>query len=133
MTGLRSWTKSHRALALWLIVIALAVKAFVPQGYMIMPGKTLTVALCSGMGPAEMTITLPMDASKGDQHPERKAQDQVCSFSVLGHAAAPAIDAVLLLAAIAFVLALGFAPRLPPRLRRRAFLQPPLRGPPTLA
>jgi hypothetical protein len=49
MTGLRAWTKSHRALALWLLAMALVVKALVPQGYMVVPGKRLTVALCTGL------------------------------------------------------------------------------------
>jgi hypothetical protein len=38
-----------------------------------------------------------------------------------------------LLASIAFVLALGTRPRLPAPFRRCAYLQPPLRGPPSLA
>lgn len=133
MARLRFWTKTHPALALWLIAMALVVKALVPQGYMVMPGKTLTVGLCSGMGPAEMTITVPMKSDGGDPHSERKTSDQVCPFSGLGHAAAPAADAMLLLAAVAFVLALGLRPRLPAPVRRRAYLQPPLRGPPSLA
>ena len=133
MARLRFWTKSHPALALWLIAIALVVKALVPQGYMVMPGKTLTVGLCSGMGLAEMTITIPMKSDGGDRHSEKKAPDEVCPFSALGHAAAPAADAVLLLAAIAFLLALGTRPRLAAPIRRRAYLQPPLRGPPSNA
>ncbi|NIJ20658.1 hypothetical protein FHS95_002350 [Sphingomonas naasensis] len=133
MGGLRSWTKSNRALALWLIAMVLVVKAFVPQGYMIAPGKTLTLALCSGAGPAEMAINMPMAPAQPEPHSGKKAQDQICPFSVLGHAAANGVDAILLLAAIAFVLALGFAARSRPPLRRRAYLHPPLRGPPLLA
>lgn len=133
MTSFRAWTKRHCVLALWLIAAALLVKALVPQGYMVVPGKTLTLAICSGTGPAEMTVTLPVAPGKGDPAADRKGQDQGCAFSALGHAAAPGADPVLLLAAIAFVLALGIAPGAPLPLRRRTQLRPPLRGPPATA
>ncbi len=42
-------------------------------------------------------------------------------------------DALLLAAALAFILALGFAPATAPRPRRAVWLRPPLRGPPLTA
>ena len=54
MGAWRVFLREHRWLALWLIAAALAVKALVPQGYMLADtgGKTLTVAICDGSGPA---------------------------------------------------------------------------------
>jgi len=131
MGAWRVFLKEHRRLALWLIAMALAMKALVPQGYMLgdTGGKTLTVAICDGSGPATMTIELPM-APDHAKAPDGAKQDGGCAYSSLGHAMAGGADPVLLLAAIAFLLALGFAPAAQPRIRRRAFAQPPAQGPP---
>lgn len=133
MGGLRIFKRSNRWLAFWLIAAALAVKALVPPGYMIVPGKTLTVAVCTGMGVAEMTITIPMEPGKGDPAPAGKGQDATCPFAGLTQLALAGADLALLVAAIAFILSLGTAPVVLPRIRRPSHFQPPLRGPPALA
>jgi hypothetical protein len=132
VASLRALTRSRPRLALWLIALALAVKALVPAGYMIAADKplTLTLTVCSAQMGETMTVTLPMKAGHSDK---AMASDGGCAFSSLGHATAPGTDPLLLVAAIAFVLALGTAPRLLPALARRIYLQPPLRGPPALA
>ncbi|MBQ1497614.1 MAG: hypothetical protein IIZ38_04795 [Sphingomonas sp.] len=134
MGAWRVFLKEHRWLALWLIAAALAVKALVPQGYMLADsgGKTLTVAICDGNGPATMTIDVPM-APDHAKAPDGTKQDGGCAYSSLGHAMTGGADPVLLLAAIAFLLALGFAPAAQPMIRRRAFAQPPAQGPPSRA
>ncbi|WP_137863778.1 MULTISPECIES: DUF2946 family protein [unclassified Sphingomonas] len=134
MGAWRVFLREHRWLALWLIAAALAVKALVPQGYMLADtgGKTLTVAICDGSGPATMAITLPMDPDHA-KAPDSAKQDGGCAYSSLSHAITSGTDPVLLLAAIAFLLALGFAPAPQPMIRRRAFAQPPAQGPPALA
>jgi len=134
MGAWRALLKQHRWLALWLIAAALAVKAFVPAGYMLAEtgGKTLTVAICDGNGPAMMTIDVPMDPDHA-KAPDGSKQDGGCAYSGLAHAMIGGADPVLLLAAIAFLLALGFAPALQPAVRRRAFALPPAQGPPSLA
>lgn len=131
MGAWRVFLKEHRRLALWLIAMALAMKALVPQGYMLADtgGKTLTVAICDGSGPATMTIDVPMNPDHA-KAPDGAKQDGGCAYSSLGHAMAGGTDPVLLLAAIAFLLALGFAPAAQPMIRRRAFAQPPAQGPP---
>src|SRR4051812_29230518 len=106
MGALRTMIRSRRWLALWLIAVALAVKAFVPQGYMIAPGKTLTVTLCSAADGATMAMTLPMKANPGEGH-SNKPQDGGCAYASLGHAALGGADPVLLLVLAAFLLALG--------------------------
>jgi disulfide bond formation protein DsbB len=127
----RAFLKEHPRLALWLIAAALAVKALMPAGYMLVDtsARTLTVAICDGNGPATMTIQLPMGEHKA---PDSK-QDGGCAFSALSHATMGGADPVLLLAAFAFLLALGFAATPQPAPRRRAFARPPSQGPPTRA
>jgi hypothetical protein len=134
MGAYRVFLREHRWLALWLIAAALAVKALVPAGYMLADtgGKTLTVAICDGSGPVAMTIALPMDPDHA-KAPDGAKQDGGCAFSALAHATMGGADPALLIAAIAFLLALGFAPAAPPRVRRLAFARPPLRGPPARA
>ncbi|MEP9359704.1 DUF2946 family protein [Sphingomonas sp. KR3-1] len=128
----RAFFREHRWLALWLIAAALAVKSLVPAGYMLADtgARTLTMAICDGNGPATMTIDVPMDP--GHKAPASK-QDGGCAFSSLAHAAAGGANPALLLAAIAFLLALGFAPAATPALPRRAFARPPSQGPPSHA
>lgn len=132
MGAWRVFLKQHRWLALWLIAAALAVKALVPAGYMLADtgGKTLTMAICDGNGPATMTIDIPMDPDHAKPGSSGK-QDGGCAYAGLGHAMLGGADPVLLLAAIAFLLALGFAPAATPALRRRAFALPPAQGPPS--
>jgi hypothetical protein len=134
MGAWRVFLKEHRWLALWLIAAALAVKALVPAGYMLAEtgGKTLTMAICDGNGPATMTIDIPMDPDHAKK-PDSARQDGGCAYSGLGHAMLGGADPVLLLAALAFLLALGFAPAATPVLRPRAFALPPAQGPPTHA
>jgi hypothetical protein len=132
MGAWRVFLKEHRWLALWLIAAALAVKALVPAGYMLADSgsKTLTMAICDGNGPATMTIDVPLDPDHA-KAPDSGKQDGGCAYAGLGHAMIGGADPVLLLAAIAFLLALGFAPAPQPVLRRRAFAQPPSQGPPS--
>jgi hypothetical protein len=127
----RAFLKEHRWLALWLIAAALAVKALVPAGYMLADtgGKTLTMAICDGNGPATMTIDVPMDPDHAKKLDGTK-QDGGCAFASLSHATMGGADPVLLLAAFAFLLALGFASTARPAPRRRAFARPPSQGPP---
>ena len=130
MGAWRVFLKEHRWLALWLIAAALAVKALVPAGYMLgdTGSKTLTMVICDGSGPSTMTIDIPMDPDHA-KAPDSGKQD--CAYAGLGHAMIGGTDPVLLLAAIAFLLALGFAPAAQPAVLRRAFAQPPSQGPPS--
>lgn len=132
MGAWRVFLKEHRWLALWLIATALAAKALVPAGYMLgeTGGKTLTMVICDGSGPATMTVDIPMDP---DHAKPSDGGKQDCAWSGLGHAMLGGADPVLLLAALAFLLALGFAPAATPVLRPRAFALPPAQGPPTHA
>ena len=59
--------------------------------------------------------------------------DQPCAFGGLGLAWLPGADAVLLAGALVFILALGFAAVVAPRLAPTPYLRRPLRGPPLTA
>jgi hypothetical protein len=134
MTALRAFVLSHRRLAAMLMALVLCLRVLVPQGMMIddRAGAPI-IKLCTqtlGIGPAP-TIVL---AKAGHGSPLGKmAPDSPCHFTVLGHAMLGGADPVLLLAAIAFVMALGLAPSPAPAPQRRGYIRPPLRGPPARA
>ncbi len=134
VTGLRTLVRQHARLAALLIALAVAVRALVPAGYMIdTRTEYLTVIICSGTD-AHSTIAIPIEreSAPGKKDQSNSGSDSPCLFSGLGMAALGGADVPLLAAAIAFVLALGFAPvRLPP-LRQARHLLPPSHGPPAL-
>lgn len=135
MIALRAFLLRHSTLALGLVALALAMKALLPAGYM--PGgdtRSFTIQLCSegidGRHDLVRQITVPAsDAVEKAAAGHAKAQG-TCPFGALGHALLGGADPVLLAAALAFILALGFAPVAVPAPRRRAHAWPPLRGPP---
>ena len=105
-------------------------KAFMPAGFMIANhDRSIAVVLCSGTGEQQM-LTIPFDK---DDTGKGAVDKQQCHATALDKAASGGTDPLLLAAAIAFVLALGFAGT-PARLRPTPrFLYPPRRGPPALA
>ncbi|WP_148276502.1 DUF2946 family protein [Sphingobium sp. SYK-6] len=125
---------AHRRGAALMLCVALAFKLLMPAGYMTaVEHKSLSVALCTGTGPASITIALPADADGNEDHRDTGAGDQPCAFSAL---AAP-----LLAEAEPFPTvepdrhAARPVPPLPAwqLARESARLRPPLRGPPTRA
>ena len=135
MHVIRAFLQRHLHLAAVIVALALAMKAFVPAGYMIgsTAAKSFTVEICDGQGGSVLSqLTIPGKASHDatDEH-TKAAKD--CPFTALSMHMLSGTDAALLLAALAFILALGFAPAPPLRLSRISFLTPPLRGPPALS
>ncbi|MFM2372529.1 MAG: hypothetical protein RIS85_2251 [Pseudomonadota bacterium] len=134
MSVMRAFLMQHRVLALLVVMAALCMKIVVPVGYM--PGagsKILTVQICAdALGEhAVRQIVVPMKQSHGDEG--AKAAKAECPFASLSLFSLAGADFALLIAALAFILALGFAPVRPPRPRRARYLRPPLRGPPVFA
>ena len=130
MLHLRRLAMSNRCWAATLFGLALLLKALMPAGYMtVSSGKSITVEICSGTGPASFTLHIPADGdSKGGKG--STSAEQPCAFAGLGAQALAAVDPVILAAALAFafIVALRFVDlRLP---RHRAHIRPPLRGPP---
>ncbi|RYG21087.1 MAG: hypothetical protein EON93_26245 [Burkholderiales bacterium] len=75
---------------------------------------------------------MPHDAgSTGDEHGGH-ASDNTCPYSLMPIASLSGADGVQLAIALVFILALGFASVVVPRLAATPYLRPPLRGPPEL-
>lgn len=132
MQSLRTLIHARRRIALLLVVMALAMKAVMPAGYMVQAGpKMLTVTICTGDSLHTAQIAIPMKHTPGKDGQGKEGGQ--CAFSSLSMAAMGGADAPLLALALAFILLLGFVPtpRLP--LRRVQYLLPPLRGPPATA
>ena len=134
MHHLRAFVLDHARLTLVLLALVLVVKAALPAGFMIATDgeRFLTVTVCSDATgvPKQMKIALPgKDTAKAD-HAEAADKGAPCAFAGLGHAMLGGADALLLAAALAFILLTGFAPVIAPRLRGTHYLRPPLRGPP---
>lgn len=109
-------------------------KLLVPTGYMIDSNHgRMTITICSGTGPATITMEMPgmhggmADHGKSKNHGKA---EMPCAFSGLSTAMTGAIDPIQLTALITFVLALGLVATILPAPSRPAFLRPPLRGPP---
>jgi len=133
MGGLRVFLHRHRTLAALLLALALCVKAIVPAGYM--PGggaRFITVSICADASGGEVTrqIAIPARGDAAQDHARAKGE---CAFAGLAMAALGGADMALLAAALAFILALGFAEHAVPAPRDASRLRPPLRGPPLAA
>jgi hypothetical protein len=130
---MRALLLRHRALALLVVMAALCMKIVVPTGFMIGPNsKILTVQICDEAfgNQAVKQIVIPMkDGGSDSGQTQGKAE---CPFASLSMASMSAADPALLALALAFILALGFAPARIPLPKRVSYLRPPLRGPPAL-
>ncbi|MEJ2458383.1 MAG: hypothetical protein P8Y58_09660 [Novosphingobium sp.] len=117
-----------------ILALALAMKAFVPAGYMIgsSAAKSFTIEICDGQGGSVLSrLTIPGKTHDAADEHTKAAKD--CPFTALSMHLLAGADNGLLVLALVFVLALGYAPVPPLRLSRIGFLTPPLRGPPALS
>ena len=135
MRSLRAFIRDHRALAIWLVALALCMKIMVPQGFMVGgAGKSLSITICDGMGQQQTRqISLPQTGHAHEMPAESGKASDVCPYAALGMAALSGTPAVLLGEALAFILTRGVWPATIPQPARRTFLRPPLRAPPSPA
>ena len=134
MHQMRAFLLQHRLLAILVVMAALCMKIVVPTGFMIgQNSKVLTVQLCTdGLGHAVTAkITIPMKSEPSDSSGKQGKAE--CPFASLSMASMTCADPALLALALAFILALGFAPAETAHPKRVSYLRPPLRGPPALA
>jgi len=140
MTCLRAFFLRHRALALAVIALALAMKALVPAGYMVGgDAKVLTIRVCDGFADSDAGQAIVIVA-KGAAHNDAGHNDagralhgqQACPFSALALAHMRGADPIQLALALAFVVLLGITGPVFAAPRRLARLRPPLRAPPSL-
>lgn len=133
MQRMRAFFLRHRAVAILVVMVALCVKIVVPTGFMIgQNSKVLTVQICDEAfgNHAVKQIVIPMkDGGNESGHKQGKGE---CPFASLSMASMTGADPSLLALALAFILALGFAPARIPLPKRVSHLRPPLRGPPAL-
>lgn len=133
MSVMRALLMRHRALALLVVLAALCMKIVVPTGFMIgQNSKVLTVQICDDAfgNHAVKQIFIPMKGDPNDSTGKQGKGD--CPFSSLSMASMTGADPALLALALAFILALGFAPVRTSHPKRVSYLRPPLRGPPAL-
>ena len=128
VTALRHLFRIRPGLAVMLVVLALAAKLAIPAGYMPVSHSTgFSISLCSGEGPAKLSIPLGDPAKDGDAGDDAK---HVCPYSALAFdvlaAATPPALPVIVFAPPAIVA--GTLPRA--ALPRSERLRPPLRAPP---
>lgn len=129
VNSFRRLVMTHRWMAAALVALALLVRAWVPAGYM--PGqgvRVLTMEICADSLGQRVTRSIAL--SSRDDGTARVRNH--CDYAVMADAAMGGADAPLLAAALAFILALGFLPRVALPIRRVRALLPPLRGPPAL-
>lgn len=136
MHVLRAFLRRHRALAALVVAAALCMKALLPAGYMIgHESMTLTVELCTDASGAKVTkqITVAKHGGPGEKAGSQAQASEACPYAGLAMPALAGADTALLALALAFILALGFAPLRPAPQRRFHHVLPPLRGPPAFA
>lgn len=124
------------------IVVALAMKAVVPAGFMpmLVEGRVV-IALCSGSGPVTAIADMGHHGAMAAHHgghgkpdaPQHDNKPQPCAFSGLTAPSLAGADPVVLAIAVAFVLALGLRVVAALPATRPVRLRPPLRGPPAIA
>ena len=149
MNAWRTMILARRRLACLLVVLVLFAKVLVPTGYMFTEtADGFIVEMCGGQGamgsdvgtttaatPVTMMTPMPMmthmgKAAPAGHHDGSGKVDAPCAFSGIGMAAMAAVDAALLIAAIAFVMALGALSVRALPVPVPARLRPPLRAPP---
>lgn len=133
MTVLRALIRDHRQLALLLLLLAFAIKALIPAGYMIgTQSRSFTVEMCGdGISKSlSRQVSVPIDGQSIPDHGGHKASDSPCAFTSLSMASLGGADAPLLALALAFILALGVAAQPFATFAQRFHLRPPLRAPP---
>lgn len=133
MRGVRN---SFRAAGLLLALIAFALKAALPAGFMLAPAHGAPiVVICSGQGPVAATIDphsgalAPLGDAPDDQ---RRAGDQICPFAALTPIA-PAPILVVLAAPLSASVPAETLATIPDAPQTPTGPPLPARGPPTLA
>jgi hypothetical protein len=132
MTPLRHYLRDRRHFAMAIIMLALLMRLLLPTGFMpdVSAGK-ITIALCTGHGPATIDIAAPAGGHHGEGQPAK--HDMPCPFSSGTSYGLAGADPILLALAIAFVMALCLRPVAATRVADAPYLRPPLRGPPLQA
>lgn len=135
MRALRNYLLVRRALAIAVIVLALAIKALVPAGFMIETGNmVISVAICadaSGDHASSRDIVIPAKQPSGGS--SKTEPGDSCAFAGHSPAVAAGADPVQVALALAFIILLGFLPVAMPLVSPGRRVRPPLRAPPAFS
>ncbi|RKF22584.1 hypothetical protein D6851_05030 [Altericroceibacterium spongiae] len=121
-----------------LVALALCLKVLVPTGYMIDSGdRFLSVRICDGQVGGKALLIKVQTNKTGHSHGSGEGEhtDHAathCPFATMAVSGLEADDPFFFAIALAFILALGFAPVVTPCVRRIVYARPPLRGPPAI-
>ncbi|MFC3671823.1 hypothetical protein ACFOOT_10345 [Novosphingobium pokkalii] len=130
MRALRHWLMARRHLVFGLVVLTLAVRALLPQGYMpVRLGQILTIQVCADASGQHLTAHIAVPAASHDQD-GGPGHHPVCAFAAHGMPLLDSAAAPLVLAALQFAMVMALLPVAPVRLVRPVRLLPPLRAPP---
>lgn len=133
---MRTWSRllrEHRRLAAILVAMALCMKALVPAGFMVgATAKLITIEICADASGGNLTrqMAIPLKGGPGGEQSGHGKSDAICAWTALANAAHSGTDALLLVLALAFILALGFLLQAAEPVRRSCHIRPPTRGPP---
>ncbi len=128
---MRTFFRQHPLLAVWLVALALLVKAVVPSGFMAsVSAEGIVVQLCTADGMQTVLLTADGQIKSPDSSQPDRGQDAPCAFTGHGAPLLSGADPVLLAVAIAFIMLLGLQPVKTLRLPQPFFLRPPAIGPP---
>ena len=128
---MRTFFRQHPLLAVWLVALALLVKAVVPSGFMAsVSAEGIVVQLCTADGMQTVLLTADGQIKSPDSSQPDRGQDAPCVFTGHGAPLLSGADPVLLAVAIAFIMLLGLQPVKTLRLQQPFFLRPPAIGPP---
>ncbi len=135
MQSVRRFFLAHSHIAALICVAALMLRLLIPTGYMVSSVHSrIAITICSGVAgqQASMMMDIPMDhAMPGEgKSKEHGKAEMPCAFSALSAQVLKGADPVLLVAALAIVAALALRATPQTFVPTRAYLRPPLRGPP---
>lgn len=134
--ALRRLFLAHRHAAALICIAALALRMLIPAGYMISGEHgQLAVTICSNSTAKLKTMQMPSTHHAAPGHEKAGDHGKVempCAFASLSVQALGSIDPAVLLAAIAFAMALALSVIRVLGPPTRPYLRPPLRGPPAL-
>lgn len=116
-----------------LLAAVLCLKALMPAGYMATShDRVLTITICAESTGQQLVQHIIIPGKPQAPAPQDAGQGK-CAFAPLGMAGVAGGDPVLVVLALAFAIALGFAAVPITSMRKVARLRPPLRGPPLAA
>lgn len=132
MQLLRALFLQYRAVACLVALVALCMKLLVPSGYMIGPAyQILTIEICADASGSHVAEQIAIPLQGGSTKTESGIGE--CPFVSLSMSAMTDENIGLLLLALAYILALGFARTRSNLTRLPNYLRLLLRGPPSRA